>query len=183
MLERELGVETDTGKIKVGDGVTRWADLPYIGMPSGALPISQGGTGATDAYNARRNLNLTDSEIVDAIANYCNNYGRVDFDVRYIEGLSISELVVADQYNAFGDSSYFGRLSRINTSQISGITEYFTVINLNYGVTKIAISENSGAVYSYAPSLGWKKLSSSIAVLASDPTSPANGDMWIRRDI
>lgn len=30
----EPGFETDTGKIKVGDGVTRWTDLGYIGESS-----------------------------------------------------------------------------------------------------------------------------------------------------
>ena len=28
----EIGVETDTHKIKVGDGETRWSELPYIGL-------------------------------------------------------------------------------------------------------------------------------------------------------
>jgi hypothetical protein len=28
----ELGVETDTGKVKVGDGVTNWTGLGYLGV-------------------------------------------------------------------------------------------------------------------------------------------------------
>lgn len=34
LLSGEPGFETDTGKIKVGDGVTRWTDLGYIGESS-----------------------------------------------------------------------------------------------------------------------------------------------------
>lgn len=36
----EPGVETDTKKLKIGDGVTPWLDLPYYG--------SQGGTADED---------------------------------------------------------------------------------------------------------------------------------------
>ena len=31
LARREVAVEIDTGKIKVGDGVTLWNDLPYAG--------------------------------------------------------------------------------------------------------------------------------------------------------
>jgi hypothetical protein len=31
LARREVAVEIDTGKIKVGDGVTSWNDLPYAG--------------------------------------------------------------------------------------------------------------------------------------------------------
>ena len=31
LARREVAVESDTGKIKVGDGVTLWNDLPYAG--------------------------------------------------------------------------------------------------------------------------------------------------------
>lgn len=37
-LARELIVETDTGKSKLGDGATHYNDLPYFGgTPAGAL--------------------------------------------------------------------------------------------------------------------------------------------------
>jgi hypothetical protein len=47
LLAGEFGVETDTGKVKVGGGVQNWASLPYIGTPvfSGSAPPAIG-TGA-----------------------------------------------------------------------------------------------------------------------------------------
>jgi hypothetical protein len=30
LLAGEFGLELDTGKLKIGDGKTRWSDLPYI---------------------------------------------------------------------------------------------------------------------------------------------------------
>lgn len=33
----EIGVETDTLKFKIGDGVTVWADLKYAGGGSGGI--------------------------------------------------------------------------------------------------------------------------------------------------
>jgi hypothetical protein len=40
LLEGEVGVETDTKKLKVGDGLTVWASLPYINLtPAAAASI------------------------------------------------------------------------------------------------------------------------------------------------
>ena len=40
----ELAYESDTGRLKVGDGVTRWNSLPYyIGNGSGSNGILDGG--------------------------------------------------------------------------------------------------------------------------------------------
>ena len=40
LLEAEVGVETDTKKLKVGDGLTVWASLPYINLtPAAAASI------------------------------------------------------------------------------------------------------------------------------------------------
>lgn len=36
LAKGEIGVELDMGRIKIGDGVTSWANLPYIGQSSAA---------------------------------------------------------------------------------------------------------------------------------------------------
>lgn len=35
LLEGEFGLESDTGKAKMGDGVHKWNDLPYIHVENG----------------------------------------------------------------------------------------------------------------------------------------------------
>ena len=40
LLEGEVGVETDSKKLKVGDGLTAWASLPYITLtPTAAASL------------------------------------------------------------------------------------------------------------------------------------------------
>jgi len=54
LLAGEMGVETDTGKFKVGNGTTAWASLVYASGPAGPTGAagtngSNGATGATGA--------------------------------------------------------------------------------------------------------------------------------------
>jgi len=48
LAEGELGLETDTGKFKVGNGVNQWTGLPYSSGVAGAT----GATGATGTAGA-----------------------------------------------------------------------------------------------------------------------------------
>lgn len=41
LLENEPGRETDTNKVKFGDGFTRWNDLPYFASSSGGGPSDE----------------------------------------------------------------------------------------------------------------------------------------------
>lgn len=40
LLSAELGLETDTGRVKIGDGVTAWDDLPYSFESGAASGVS-----------------------------------------------------------------------------------------------------------------------------------------------
>ncbi len=48
LLAGEMGVETDTGKFKVGNGTQAWTALAYSSGPAGPTGAT-GGTGATGA--------------------------------------------------------------------------------------------------------------------------------------
>lgn len=41
LAERELALETDTGKIKIGDGATSWTSLDYSGLPGPQGPSGE----------------------------------------------------------------------------------------------------------------------------------------------
>jgi hypothetical protein len=61
LAEGELGLETDTGKFKVGNGVNQWTGLPYSSGAAGATGAAgspgatgpTGGTGSTGATGSR----------------------------------------------------------------------------------------------------------------------------------
>lgn len=40
LAEGELGYETDTGEIKIGDGLTAWTGLTYIGLLTSSTIIT-----------------------------------------------------------------------------------------------------------------------------------------------
>ena len=47
LAEAELGVETDTSKLKIGDGTTAWNALPYFAAGGGGGGASWGGITGT----------------------------------------------------------------------------------------------------------------------------------------
>jgi len=47
LADREMVLETDTDKFKIGDGVTAYLDLPYGGLPGPTGPIGPQGTSIT----------------------------------------------------------------------------------------------------------------------------------------
>ena len=59
---QELGVETDTKKMKVGDGVTPWNDLPYMTGPVDGNNVSLQVARGTAAERAATNPVLADGE-------------------------------------------------------------------------------------------------------------------------
>lgn len=40
LMEGEIGIETDTGKIKVGNGTDNWSSLPYVTVSNGYVKFT-----------------------------------------------------------------------------------------------------------------------------------------------
>lgn len=58
LAEGEIGLETDTGQFKFGDGLTAWASLGYSGSDSGGDGITSVAYAATVTPNADTTRNL-----------------------------------------------------------------------------------------------------------------------------
>ncbi len=59
LKSREPGVETDTGKLKIGNGITRWTDLGYL---SGEGTPGEDGADGASAYQVAVNNGFVGSE-------------------------------------------------------------------------------------------------------------------------
>lgn len=44
---RELMIETDTGRVKAGDGVRTWTELPYVSAPHASVSLTLGANDIT----------------------------------------------------------------------------------------------------------------------------------------
>ena len=53
LLAGEIGVESDTGKIKIGTGSTAWNSLAYQPWATTPIPVNAGGTGQTTYTNGQ----------------------------------------------------------------------------------------------------------------------------------
>ena len=86
----EVGYETDTNKLKVGDGVTKWNDLPYAGDGTGSsLPDQSGHAGeflTTDGSDASW-------AAVDALPSQTGYSGRVLGTDGFVAGWVEPEIV------------------------------------------------------------------------------------------
>ena len=57
LLAGEIGIESDTGKYKIGNGVTSWGALPYASLPGGGGEVTGNIT-----LNAQGDLRFADSD-------------------------------------------------------------------------------------------------------------------------
>lgn len=68
LLERELGVETDTKHCKFGDGSTPWNDLEYVAIGLGKVDLSTLSNGSILLYDATNGQWLSKLPTTDDIA-------------------------------------------------------------------------------------------------------------------
>ena len=76
LLEREIMIETDTGKLKVGDGTSRWNELEYYG--------GQSGEASTETIHK---VILTEDNIAQKYIELPEDCDTTKFTALYIQGL------------------------------------------------------------------------------------------------
>lgn len=142
LLENELIiVEMENGdcRFKIGDGTHPYVELPFISLGfSGVLGIEQGGTGATDASSALKELR-----------GICRDGDTITGDITYTKGVTVSE-------DRDTDSPLQGRLYASDNSSSSGAVRiYASVKNSDQGYSAIEITPgSSGIEYVYNNGVG-----------------------------
>jgi hypothetical protein len=86
LAARELGVETDTGKIKVGNGVTAWNSLPYSAGGSSGNSITA----------------LNDVSVGFIVKSFDNSPGADIFQCQYQDGTIVVAAGTGFNTNAIG---------------------------------------------------------------------------------
>jgi hypothetical protein len=66
LLAGEIGVESDTSKIKIGTGSTAWNSLAYQPWATTPIPVNAGGTGQTTYTNGQLLIGKTDGTLAKA---------------------------------------------------------------------------------------------------------------------
>jgi hypothetical protein len=66
LLANELGRETDTGKIKIGNGTSTWTSLAYQAWATLPVAVNAGGTGQTSYTNGQLLIGKTDGTLAKA---------------------------------------------------------------------------------------------------------------------
>jgi hypothetical protein len=98
LLEGEIGYETDTTYIKIGDGTTYWNDLPYWngGVTGAGLIVKEGSVtilSPTNTINFTTDFNVTatsSSEVSVALTNSGGGGGASDVNVFGDNGVGVT---------------------------------------------------------------------------------------------
>lgn len=116
LLAGEWGLETDTGKAKIGDGTTAWTSLDYSTDPTFQTQIDSKLTGSTDQLcKAWVNFDGTDSDPITPNASFnVTNVTKTatgDYTVNFTNAFSNTNYVCA----AMGSRSTTANNTRVPT--------------------------------------------------------------------
>ena len=150
----ELGAESDTHKLKVGDGVTAWVDLPYYEGPPGE-PGAPGTVALDDLTQAQR-----DSLIA----------GILDATTTTSGLMSASDKTKLDGV----DGALAGKADTSHSHAISGVTGLQTALDAKAATTALTTHTESTTVHvTSAEKTAWSaKLSD----------APSDGKQYTRKD-
>jgi hypothetical protein len=172
----EMGVETDTGKIKVGDGSTAWTSLGYT-TPNlsvsdiADITISSPSSGETLTWNGSAWVNTDLTSTITA--------NIVDSAPATLD--TLNEIAAALNDDANFATTVTNSLA-LKQDKVTGVSD--TEIGYLDGVTSAIqtqldarVSEVNGAVTTAATD---QTVVRNITLSTSDPTGGIDGDVWLK---
>lgn len=160
LAQGELGIETDTNKIKIGDGTTAWSSLSYFsGASQATLQISGGGTGQTDAQSAidaitqvatatNEYVLTKDTASGHAVykapqGGYLSESGSLDYltDTTHKFAVGANSLVGSEKFLVKGSADIIQAIIKAHSTQTSNILE----IRKSDDTILFAITNTAGA--------------------------------------
>jgi hypothetical protein len=177
LAEGELGLETDTGKIKGGNGVNDWNSLPYSGSGGGGGGSSWGSITGT----------LSDQTDLQTALNAKANTSDVVLKGDY----SPSHSILVQQSGTgsptalqVGNNTLIGRLSgggsQINDLSASDVRTLLSINNVDNtsDLDKPVSTATQTALNAKLDDTQFDGLAK-ITVGTTAPSSPSTGDLWI----
>lgn len=138
----ELGLETDTGKIKGGNGTSAWTSLPYSG--------SGGGGGAVDSVNGRTGaVTLTKSDVGLSNADNTTDLNKpVSTAVQTALNLKADATALTSGLNAKQDTLVSGvNIKTVNGNNLLGAGNVSLAKTISVNISSIK------GVYEYAQTI------------------------------
>ena len=181
----ELGLETDTSKIKVGDGTNSWQNLSYIVYPKAfsdltSTPTTIAGYGITDAFDGAfgslsgKPTTVAGYGITDALTSV--SFAQVTAKPTTVAGYGITD--------AF-DGAFSSLTGKPTTLSGYSITDAAPLASPTFTGTPAGPTATSGtnttqfATTAFVQTaLSGHSSGANVSVSASAPSSPAAGDLW-----
>lgn len=157
LMSGEIGLETDTNKIKIGDGVKNWSQLDYFAPGSG-------GSSEPEIFWATYNT-TTASEIQAAI-----DAGKVVM-CKYNENIYVLNQKASDRYNLYSLQVQGHQISRIYVT-FSDSSWSYTATTMQTTVERISSTSSTAPSNSnYYSALATKNLIDAVDAKIGQPVS------------
>lgn len=134
LLAGEIGFETDTNKIKVGDGSTAWNDLAYIAGAEANVALAQDGNNDVVSLPAIENETVIDTIVTSEwrALKYAISLSKTSGGANKFAFTELSLLIDSTgvSVSEFGSIDNNGEVGTISVSQNGGNTEIKVTPNL-----------------------------------------------------
>lgn len=142
LLDGEVGIEKDTGKAKLGDGVSTWSALPYCWGASGAGSVSWSDIVGSLGLNAALSAALQNKQD-RSDRGIPGGYAPLDNSAKLPEGNIPSIVELTSQRGVAGGYPALDASSKINIAHMP---------------TEVELKSNKNTANGYAPLDGFKRV-------------------------